>query len=245
MTLPILTTQNYELTLPSTDRQVKFRPFLVKEEKVLLQALESEDTKQLVTAIKDIVSACTYGELNVDEMPLFDLEYIFLQIRTKSVGETAKVKLLCSDDKETYADVEIDLTKVEVHVEDDHDNNILIDENRKLGMIMKYPTINSIDHTMDVTGLKTKQLFDMIGNTIYQIYEGDKTYMAKDYGKNDLQQFIEALDSKTFDKITKFYQTMPVLKHTVEFENPKTKVKNSITLQGIQDFFALPSHMRA
>src|SRR5210317_18305 len=125
MTLPIIETQTYELTLPSADVKVKYRPFLVKEEKILLQAMESEKQEEIVQALKDIVSACTYGKINADELPTFDLEYIFLQIRSKSVGEVAKLKVLCPDDKETYADVDVDLSKIDVQVDDTHTNNIV------------------------------------------------------------------------------------------------------------------------
>ena len=151
MTLPILETPSYEMTLPSADVKVKFRPFLVKEEKILLQALESEDQKQIINALKEIVSACTFGVLNVNELPTFDLEYIFLQIRAKSVGEIAKLKVLCPDDKTTYADVSVDLSKIEVQVDDKHTNKIIIDENKKIGMIMKYPTLGSVDPSTNFT----------------------------------------------------------------------------------------------
>src|SRR6056300_1875831 len=152
MALPVIETQSYELTLPSADVAVKFRPFLVKEEKVLLQALESQEQKQIVNALKDIVSACTFGTLNVDDLPTFDLEYVFLQIRAKSVGEIAKLKVLCPDDKKTYADIEIDLSKVEVQVDDAHTN--VIEINDKVKMVMKYPTIDSIDADVDANDLK-------------------------------------------------------------------------------------------
>jgi len=237
MALPILETQSYELTLPSADVKVKYRPFLVKEEKVLLQALESEDQKQIVTALKEIVSACTFGSLNVDDLPTFDLEYIFLQIRAKSVGEVAKLKVLCPDDKKTYADIEIDLTKVEVQVDDSHTNNIVIDENKKIGMIMKYPTLGSVDPSMDFTKEQTNKIFQLIGNSIYQIYEGDKIYNTTDYTKEELNKFIESLSTKAFGDIQNFYNTMPKLIHEVEIENPKTKVKSKVTLQGLTDFF--------
>jgi len=237
MALPILETQSYELTLPSADVKVKYRPFLVKEEKVLLQALESEDQKQIVTALKEIVKACTFGSLNVDDLPTFDLEYIFLQIRAKSVGEVAKLKVLCPDDKKTYADIEIDLTKVEVQVDDSHTNNIVIDENKKIGMIMKYPTLGSVDPSMDFTKEQTNKIFQLIGNSIYQIYEGDKIYNTTDYTKEELNKFIESLSTKAFGDIQNFYNTMPKLIHEVEIENPKTKVKSKVTLQGLTDFF--------
>ena len=238
MALPVIETQSYELTLPSADVTVKFRPFLVKEEKVLLQALESQEQKQTVNALKDIVSACTFGTLNVDDLPTFDLEYVFLQIRAKSVGEIAKLKVLCPDDKKTYVDIELDLSKIEVQVDDKHTNNIVIDEDKKIGMILKYPTLNSVDPTTDFSkGVKTDVLFDIIGNSVFQIYEGEKVYNASDYKKDELDKFIESLDSKTFVKVQDFYNTMPKLIHEVEVENPKTKVKSNVTLQGLTDFF--------
>ena len=238
MALPVIETQTYELTLPSADVKVKFRPFLVKEEKVLLQALESQEQKEIVNALKNIVSACTFGTLNVDELPTFDLEYVFLQIRAKSVGEVAKLKVLCPDDKTTYADVEVDLSKVDVQVDDKHTNNIVIDEDKKIGMILKYPTLNSVDPTTDFSkGVKTETLFEIIGNSIFQIYEGEKVYNASDYKKDELNKFIESLDSKSFTKVQEFYNTMPKLIHEIEVENPKTKVKSKVTLQGLTDFF--------
>jgi len=237
MALPIIETATFELTLPSTDVSVKFRPFLVKEEKVLLQALESQEQKQIVQALKDIVHTCTFGQLNVDELPTFDLEYVFLKIRAKSVGEIAKIKILCPDDKVTYANVDVDLNSVDVQVDDEHTNNIVIDENRKLGIIMKYPTLNSIDPTADFNKENSKNLFNIIGKTIYQIYEGDQTHNASDYSKEELDKFVESLDSKTFQKIQKFYETMPKLLHIIDVENPVTKKVNKITLSGLTDFF--------
>jgi hypothetical protein len=237
MTLPIIETQTYELTLPSTDIKVKYRPFLVKEEKILLQALESEDQKNIVNALKDIVKACTFGALNVDDLPTFDLEYIFLNIRAKSVGEVAKLKVLCPDDNETYANVDIDLTEINVQVDDKHNNNIVIDDNKKIGIIMKYPTLGSVDPSLDFTKEQTNKIFQLIANSIYQIYEGDKVYSTSDYTKEDLNKFIESLSAKTFTDIQNFYNTMPKLMHEIEVENPVTKVKNKVILQGLTDFF--------
>ena len=237
MALPVLETNTFELTLPSSDVKVKYRPFLVKEEKILLQAMESGEQKQIVQALKDIVSVCTYGQLNVDELATFDLEYVFLQIRSKSVGEVAKLKILCPDDKKTYAEVEVDLTDVDVHVDDEHKNTIVVDETKNISILMKYPTISSIDPTKDYSKQNTKQLFEVIGEGIYQIIEGDKVHMAKDYTKAELNQFIESIDGKSFKKVQKFYETMPKLMHELEVENPKTKVKSKITLSGLSDFF--------
>jgi len=238
MTLPIIETQTYELTLPSADIKVKYRPFLVKEEKILLQALESDKQNEIISALKQIVSACTFGSLNVDELPTFDLEYIFLNVRAKSVGEIAKLKVLCPDDNETYANVDIDLTKIEVQVDDAHNNNILIDENKKIGMILKYPTLGSVDPETNFNSTtNTKVIFDIISKSIYQIYEGEKIFNATDYTKDEMMKFIESLDSKTFKKLQDFYDTMPKLMHEIEVENPKTKVKSKVTLQGLTDFF--------
>jgi hypothetical protein len=238
MTLPIIETQVYELTLPSTDIKVKFRPFLVREEKILLQAMESQKQGEIVEALKQIVNACTFGSLNVNELPTFDLEYIFLNIRAKSVGEIAKLKILCPDDKETYADVEIDLTKINVQVDDKHNNNIVVDESKKIGLIMKYPTLGSVDPETNFNSTSnTKIIFDIISKSIYQIYEGEKIFNATDYTKDEMMKFIESLDSKTFKKLQDFYDTMPKLMHEIEVENPKTKVKSKVTLQGLTDFF--------
>jgi len=237
MALPVLETNTFELTLPSSDVKVKYRPFLVKEEKILLQAMESEQQKQIVQALKDIVSVCTYGQLNVDELPTFDLEYVFLQIRSKSVGEVAKLKVLCPDTKKDYAEVEVDLSTVDVQVDDEHNNKIMVDEGKQIGVLMKYPTLASVDPTKDYSKQNTKALFNVIGEGIYQIFEGDKVHMAKDYTKEELDQFVESLDSKSFKKIQRFYETMPKLMHEIEVENPKTKVKSKITLSGLSDFF--------
>ena len=242
MALPILETATYELTLPSKDVKVKFRPFLVKEEKILLQALESDNNKEMSQALKLIVHACTFGAIDIATLPIFDVEYLFLQIRAKSVGEITKLKLLCPDDKTSYAEIDIDLSKVEVHVDEDHTNNIVVDEAKKIGLIMSYPTINSVDpDTYGKEGMKTKQMFDLLANTVYQVYEGDKIQSAGDYTKEELHKFLESLDSKAYRKINEFFDTMPKLKQDIEIENPKTKVKSKLTLSGLADFFVLPS----
>ena len=241
MALPVLDTATYELTLPSSDVQVKYRPFLVKEEKILLLAMESGKSAEITKALRDIVHACTFASINVEALPTFDLEYIFLNVRAKSVGEIAKLKILCPDDKETYASVEVDLSKVEVQVDDEHSNEIQI--NDKIKLLMKYPTIDSFDPQQDANQLKTEQLFDIIGKSIYQIYEGETVHNAKDYSKEEMQAFIESLTSDHFAKIQKFFNTMPRLAHEIEVVNPKTQVKSKVTLQGLADFFVSPSHM--
>lgn len=243
MALPILDTATYELTLPSSDVQVKYRPFLVKEEKILLLALESNNGKQIKNALKNIVGACTFGALNVELVPTFDLEYIFLNIRAKSVGEIAKLKLLCPDDKETYANVELDLSTVEVQVDEKHTNEVQISD--KVKMIMKYPTIDSFDPSVDASKLGTEKLFEMISSTIYEIYEGETVHKATDYSSKEMNDFIESLTSEQFSKIQNFFNTMPKLEHEVEVVNPKTKVVSKVKLQGLQSFFVSPSHTTA
>jgi len=237
MTLPSVETPRYELTLPSTDKIVQFRPFLVKEEKVLLVAMESNNNGEIINATKEILNACTYEKLEIEKLPIFDIEYIFLQIRAKSVGEIAKFKMLCPDDKQTYVDVELDLTKVNVQVDDEHTNNIVIDENRKLGVVFNYPTLEMTKAGFNVDETDINTLFDIMITSIDHIYEGEKIYPAKDSTKEELKTFLESLPQKTFEKIKTFFETMPQLRHTVEVENPKTKVKNTIELKGIRDFF--------
>ena len=237
MTLPTVETPRYELTLPSTDKVVQFRPFLVKEEKVLLVAMESNNANEIMNATREILSACTYNKIDVDTLPIFDVEYIFLQIRSKSVGEVSKVKLLCPDDNETYADVEIDLTKVNVQVDDAYTNNVVIDEKRKLGIVFNYPTLEMTKAGFDMTNTDIDTLFDIMAKSINHIYEGDKIYPSKDSTKEEMKKFLEGLPQTAFNKIKTFFETMPQLRHSVEVENPKTKVKSTIVLKGIRDFF--------
>jgi len=237
MSLPTLNTASYELLLPSSDVKVKYRPFLVKEEKVLLQALESQEVKQVVQALKDIVAACTFGQINVNELPTFDLEYIFLQIRSKSVGEIAKINVLCPDDNKTYVPMDIDVSKIEVQVDDSHTNKIVLDKDKNIGIIMKYPTLDSVDVSVNPNELKTSELFNTIRNCIYQVFEGDKVFNAVDYTTEDMNNFLDGLTSQNFKDIQNFFNTIPALIHEVEVENPNTKVKSKVTLKGLQTFF--------
>ena len=237
MSLPTLNTATYELMLPSSDVTVKYRPFLVKEEKVLLQALESEEVKQVVQALKDIVKACTFGQINVESLPTFDLEFIFLQIRSKSVGEVAKIRVLCPDDKKTYVPVDIDLSKIEVQVDDSHTNKIILDKEKNVGLIMKYPTLDSVDVSVEASKLKTSELFKTIRNCIYQIFEGEKVYNVSDYTEQEMDNFLDSLNSQNFKDIQNFFNTIPALIYEVEVENPNTKVKGKVVLRGLQNFF--------
>ena len=236
MALPKLTTPTYELEIPSTDEKIKYRPFLVKEEKILMMAMESKATADITQAVKDIVMECTFNKVNISNMPMFDVEYIFLNIRSKSVGEVSKLKILCQDDGKTYADVELDLNEVKVQVGDDHTNKIELTED--MGLIMKYPTIDSFSET-GIRDINPSNMLDVISTCILQIYEkkGEKTYDPKDQTKKELTEFIEQLNTKQFKDVQKFFETMPKLKHEITVKNPKTKKENKVTLTGLNDFF--------
>ena len=236
MALPKLTTPTYELEIPSTDTKISYRPFLVKEEKILMIAMESKDNAQIVNAVKDIVTSCTFDKLNIATMPMFDVEYIFLNIRAKSVGEVSKLKVLCPDDKKTYVNTEVDLTEVEVHVDDKHTNKIELTDS--MGMIMTYPTIDSFTET-GIQTINAENMIDVISSCVLQIYEenGEKVYQAKDQTKKELAEFIESMNTSQFRKMQLFFDTMPKLKHTIKVKNPKTKKSNDVTLTGLNDFF--------
>jgi len=237
MALPKLTTPTYELEIPSTDEKIKYRPFLVKEEKILMMALESKSSGDITQAVKDIVSECTFNKVNIDLMPMFDVEYIFLNIRSKSVGEVSKLKILCPDDKKTYADVELDLNKVNVQVGEDHTNKIELGNG--MGMIMKYPSIDSFKDS-GIRDINASNMLEVISTCILQIFEeeGKKVYDPKDQTQKELTDFIEQLNTKQFKDVQKFFDTMPKLKHEITVKNPKTKIESKITLSGLNDFFA-------
>jgi len=202
-----------------------------------LIALESGKSEDILNAIKDIVTECTYGKIDLGKMPMFDVEYIFLNIRAKSVGEVSTLKLLCPDDKETYVNVDIDLSEIMVQVNKGHNPKIeLTDE---MGMIMTYPTIDSLSAT-GVTDITADNMLDVISACILQIYDkkGEEVFETKDQTKKEISEFVESLNTKQFADVQKFFDTMPKLKHTVELENPKTGVKSEIVLQGLNDFFA-------
>jgi len=237
MALPKLTTPTYELEIPSTDEKIKYRPFLVKEEKILMMAMESKENADITQAVKDIVSECTFNKVKIDDMPMFDVEYIFLQIRSKSVGEVSKLKLLCPDDKKTYAEIDLNLTEVKVQVGEDHTNKIELENG--MGIIMTYPTIDSFSKS-GIKDINASNMLDVISNCILQIYEknGEKTYDPKDQTKKELTDFIEQLNTKQFKEVQKFFETMPKLKHDITIKNPKTKKESKVTLTGLNDFFA-------
>ena len=237
MALPKLNTPTYELVLPSSEEKIKFRPFLVKEEKILMIAMESNDNSQIIEAVKTIVSECTFNEVKVAEIPMFDVEYLFLNIRAKSVGEVSQIRLLCQDDGKTYANVEVDLTEVNVKVNQDHTNKIELTDDT--GMLMKYPTIDSFKDSGLTTDVNPSNMLEIVASCISQIYEekGEKVYEAKDQTTKELIEFLEQMNTKQFKDVQHFFENMPKLKHEVQFVNPKTKKKSKVMLQGLNDFF--------
>ena len=236
MALPKLDIPIYELVVPSTDEKIKYRPFLIKEEKILLIAMESGANEDVIQAVKQIVSECTFNTLKLGNMPMFDVEYIFLQIRSKSVGEVSKLKILCRDDGETYANVEVDLTEIEVQVNDDHTNKIeLTDE---MGVIMKYPTIDSFN-TAGISDITAENMLDVIVACIDKIYDkkGEEVFDSKDSTKKELMDFVEQMNTTQFQDVQAFFDSMPKLRHEITVVNPKTKKENIVTLTGLNDFF--------
>ena len=240
MALPIIETPTYELTLPSQETKVKFRPFLVKEEKMMLIALESGEEKQIQEATKQVLGACTFNKIDILNLPTFDIEYMFLQIRAKSVGEISKFQVICPDDKKTYTDIEIDISKIEVQVDDGHTNKVVFDDTRQLGVVLKYPTMAMIN-SKTLKDADYDTVFDLMLGCVHEVFEGDKVYPGVDTTKEELKEFFEKKPQGTFDKIRKFFDTMPRLRHTQEVTNPKTGVKSKVTFEGLNDFFGLAS----
>ena len=240
MALPKIEVPTYKLTLPSEDTVVEFRPFLVKEEKILMLAMEEKNDAQMKSAVRDLINSCTFGKLEVTKLPLFDIEYLFLNIRAKSVGEIASFKVFCPEDKVTLIPVDVDLTKVEVQVDDEHTNKIVLDEERNLGISMNYPNIETIPLGVD-EDMNTEAIFKTIVECIDYIYEGEQVHKAKDQTKAELIDFFNNLNTNQFKKIRKFFDTMPKLRHEVKVINPKTKKESVVTLQGLSDFFVSAS----
>jgi len=233
MALPKLSNITYELNLPSTGKKLKFRPFLVKEQKALMIAQESEDDKQIENAFAQIITDCTFGELNAYTMPMFDVEYVFLQMRGKSVGEKIKLNLLCTDDEKTRVDVEIDLKDVDVQMSNDHTNIVELTDN--IHIVMKYPTLSDMSGFDDKGQIQS--IFEMIKRCVNEVHDGEEVHNKVDISEKELDEFIDSMSTENFEKVSAFFETMPKLQHVVEVKNPKTKKKNEILIEGLQSFF--------
>lgn len=232
MALPILSTPTYELTVPSNKKKIKYRPFLVKEEKVLLLALESEDDKEIANAMKGLIKSCVLTKgIDPDELATFDVEYIFLNIRGKSIGETIDVKVVCPDDGKTQITTQIPIDKIKVRFTKGHTNQIQISDD--LWVEMKYPNIDSLaiqEETVEDT-------FKLVSKSIKKIYNTEDVWDSSTTTEDEFMTFIESMNSKQFSKIQEFFTTMPSLKHTVKIRNPNTKVQSEYTIEGLSNFF--------
>ena len=233
MALPVLNTQTFELNIPSTDEKIKYRPFLVKEEKILLQAQEG-DGDEVTNAILQIVDNCTFGKVQVDKLPSFDIEYIFLNIRSKSVGEKVNLNLAFPGDEKVKVPTEVDLTKVIVEMDDDHNNVVELTDTVKV--IMKYPTVKTFQG-LDLTKFTATDTINLTANCIHQIINGVETHEAADLSKKEIEEFLENLTQAQFTSIQKFFASMPKLTMNVKITHPKTKKKGTVKLQGLRSFF--------
>jgi len=239
MPLPKIATPTYELELPSTGETIQYRPFLVKEEKLLVIALESEDTKQITTAIKSVIKNCIQSKgIKVESLPTFDIEYLFLNIRGKSVGEELEVNIICPDDEETTTSVTINLDDIKVQKNENHTNKIKVDP--KIMMEMKYPSLDQfIKNNFDLNDASAMdQSFDLIASCIDKIYTEDEVWSAADVTKKELNEFLEQMNSSQFKEIEKFFESMPRLSHKIKVTNPKTEVESEVVLEGLASFFA-------
>ena len=233
MALPRVNNPTYTLELPSTGKEIKYRPFLVKEQKVLMMAQDTKNESELANAMGQLVSACTFGEIDADSSPMFDIEYIFLKIRTKSVGSNVKLNVTCPDDGETQVQVELDLDDVVVNMLDDHTNETQITDDIKI--IFRYPVLR------DITNLKENsndvdRIFHVLGKCIDEIHFGDDIYRRSDMTENDIGDFIDQLSSLQFEKLSEFFNGMPKLRHVIQVTNPKTKKKSEVVLEGLESF---------
>ena len=237
MPLPKISTPTYELELPSTGKKIKYRPFLVKEEKILIIAMESEDEKQITTAIKDVITSCiiTRG-VKVEQLSTFDIEYLFLNIRGKSVGEDVEVMVTCPDDGVTKVPTVINLDDIKIYKDKKHSRDIKLDED--LVLRMKYPSLDEfIKNNFSGEEISVDNTFDLIASCVEQVYSEEESWSAADCTKKELKQFLEQLSSRQFKEIETFFETMPKLSHTVKVKNPNTGIENEILLEGLTAFF--------
>ena len=237
MALPKLGYPTFELELPSTGKTIKYRPFLVKEEKVLLMALESKDEKQVISAVKDLIKNCVITRIKVDTLPSFDLEYLFLKIRGASIGENITLTVTCLDDNETQVEANININDVEIFKPEGHDKKIMF--NDKTGLVMRYPSMQEfIDREFLQKEMKTEDVYGFIADSIDQIFDDEEVYDSSTTTKKEFRTFVDSLTTKQFEKIQQFYATCPKLSHTFKVINPKTGKESSYTIEGLQSFFA-------
>lgn len=239
MPLPKIATPTYELELPSTGQPIQYRPFLVKEEKLLVISLESEDTKQITNSIKTVIKNCIITKgVKVEELPTFDIEYLFLNIRGKSVGEEIEVNIICPDDEETQVPVKINIDDIKVQKSEEHSNRIKLDNS--IMMEMRYPSLEQfIKNNFDFTGSNAiDQSFELIASCISKIYTEDEVWTTSDCTKKEINEFLDQMNSSQFKDIEKFFETMPKLSHTIKVTNPNTNVESEVVLEGLSSFFA-------
>jgi phage FluMu protein Com len=241
MAIPIIATPTYELKLPSNKKKIKYRPFLVKEEKLLLLAMETKDPTQIQNTTKQVIKDCTFGEVDVEACPPFDLEYILLQLRIKSVGEKASITMKCPS-CETPNTTDVNLAEIEVTKKEGHTNDIKLSD--KMGVVMRYPTLADSSSVQMEEGesesskrKNAEKSIEMIASCIDVIYEGETIYKTKEFKKEEVVEFIENLSQGMFQKIAAFFEDMPALRHTLEFKCSKCGTENKFNIKGIQDFF--------
>jgi len=240
MTLPKISVPTYELTLPSTNKKIKYRPFLVREEKILIMAMETENLKEIANAVVQIISDCIITkDVKVESLATFDIEYLFLNVRAKSVGETINIPVTCPDDKKTTVDITIDIDRIKVQKTKGHKNVIKIDDN--LSMKLKYPSLDQfVESNFEIDSESKNNLTEslsMISSSIEMIYDKEKSWQASEYTKEELNDFIEQLNTKQFKEIENFFTTMPKLSHKVMIKNPKTGVESEVVVEGLAGFF--------
>ena len=239
MPLPKLSTPTYELEVPSTGKKIKYRPFLVREEKILLLAMETEDEKQMADAVKTILQNCIQtARFKVDNLALFDIEYIFLNIRGKSIGEEVELTVTCPDDGETTVDVSIDLDDIKVQKSKEHNN--ILELSDTVSVVMKYPSVDLFikNNMKDGPSSEVDDVFEIASLCIDQVIDGEDVYESSNFSKKEIMEFLEGMDTKQFLKVQKFFETMPKLSHTITVTNPKTKVKSDVVIEGLASFFS-------
>jgi|TARA_B100002019_G_scaffold290764_1_gene309209 hypothetical protein len=238
MPLPTISTPTYELTLPSSNRKIKYRPFLVKEEKILILAMESQDTKQIARSVKDVISKCILSKgIKVEKLSTFDIEYLFLNIRGKSVGEKIEVMVTCPDDGKTQVPMSIDIDSIKIQKDKNHSTDIVLDDTYTLRM--KYPSLNEFikNNFGAVENMGVDDTFDLIASCIDQVYTEEESWTSDECTKKELSDFVESLNSSQFKLVENFFVTMPKLSHTIKVTNPNTKVESDVKIEGLQSFF--------